>query len=926
MMADYKSFGLEGENNDGEKLFAEDNSNIEDSEETAVEKAAGELCNYENMPDEPASNEQGDLPLALLPPDHPLLAKFQQSLKEFLIRTRDQLINEIEEIKYSVKQKEQQREEQGAILYDRQQEIQRQNEQLEEFAQEIQENLQQRHREEEAVSQLKAEYEEKSQITKEQKTLYNKRMAELQHMQELENNIRKWTDDVEDEVKNAKRVVSRDTQLQQQLSEEKKRSDLLFYHLDVEVKKSETELEMVQNEIKDMDEVLDALNMSVSNANADLEALENEHKRLTQSWSEVIVAISLRDRILYQVKVETDKGKETIKLNTAGIEATQKQIKKELQVNEKLETFKKRLAEDFTTLKKDCKQQSDILASLENKLSDIPLLLDQTEKDLKEAKKEGTQLETEIRRLQWKVDKQNNKKYEVEENILKLAQDHLITDKASEYRLKLLNNAQEQRRGMELNLAQAQNQLAGTLLDMERVKGNNFRMSQENEKLCEELDALEKTSDHFNAELKYLETQIDIKMKRMDKLMNQLDELIRNSEGSEISPTELKIKQLEKSIQATEQQIMEYQQFWIMLQNHFVNLTQKRSAQMNQIQITQKQLSIIKQKSLKVDQELEQSETSTKELNRDIQIYQSKLELLNAKMAKKRQQHESEESECEQEHAELLERLKDNEMHALRLEEDINELQTETEHYKDIVLDKHRESLSWETKYKLIEETLRWRKEESALDSELGTMRTEIHRMQIRNQQLKRAQEKLIGDLDHCVMHREQIVVSAAIKQNMESKPTRVKQSSNTTQFKINDLRNKLKQIQNDITILSDQQIVQTRKEYLQIQDEIKDLRYEVDQEESQDNLIRTEIEQALLLKYQNLENIVRKQNRAKSYRRLNASTQPMKLPRNETAILSQIQKQTEMNDHLTDIVQTLGTEYPHKQAFFARLLQILKD
>ena len=69
-------------------------------------------------------------------------------------------------------------------------------------------------------------------------------------------------------------------------------------------------------------------------------------------------------------------------------------------------------------------------------------------------------------------------------------------------------------------------------------------------------------------------------------------------------------------------------------------------------------MSIIKQKSLKVDQQLEQSENTTKELNRDIQIYQSKLELLNTKIAKKRLQHESEENECEQEHFSLLERLK----------------------------------------------------------------------------------------------------------------------------------------------------------------------------------------------------------------------------------------------------------------------------
>lgn len=262
--------------------------------------------------DEPSKSEkeqksetafaEDQIPLALLPPDHPLLQKFQQTLREYLLRTRDKLINEIEEIKYSVKQKEQQREEQGSTLYDMQEEIERQNEQLEEFTQQIEENVQKRHHEEEAVRQLKEEFEKRALITKQQKTQYNKRMSELENMQELERNIRKWADDVEDEVKNAKRIVSRDAQLQQQLSEEKKKSDLLFYHLDVEVRKSERELEMVHNEVKDMEEVMDVLNMSVANANADLEALETEHKRLTQAWSEVIVAIALRDRILYQVQ------------------------------------------------------------------------------------------------------------------------------------------------------------------------------------------------------------------------------------------------------------------------------------------------------------------------------------------------------------------------------------------------------------------------------------------------------------------------------------------------------------------------------------------------------------------------------------------------------------------------------------------------
>lgn len=296
---------VEGEEDDANAFNESLDENEYNTRENLNDEADGETGECETKLAANVEQTPEEVSLALLPPDHPLLQKFQQSLKEYLLRTRDQLINEIEEIKYSVKQKEQEREEQGATLYDMQQEIQRQNEQLEEYAQQIQETLQKRSQEENAVAQLKAEHDEKSKMSKEQKALYNKRMAELENIQELEKNIRKWADDVEDEVKNAKRVVSRDAQLQQQLSEEKRKSDLLFYHLDVEVKRSETELKMVQNEVKDMEEVMDVLNMSVSNANADLEALENEHKRLSQAWSEVIVALSLRDRILYQVQEAT---------------------------------------------------------------------------------------------------------------------------------------------------------------------------------------------------------------------------------------------------------------------------------------------------------------------------------------------------------------------------------------------------------------------------------------------------------------------------------------------------------------------------------------------------------------------------------------------------------------------------------------------
>ncbi|KAL9925049.1 lethal (2) 41Ab [Glossina fuscipes fuscipes] len=893
------------------------------------------VCDLGDTSKDVKPTESDESMLALLPPDHPLLARFQKALKEYLLRTKEQLITEIADINSRTKEKEQLLEEQGVTLYDLQQEIQRQNEQLEEFALQIDEHVTQRHKEEESVAKLKAEYEEKAELTKAQKTLYNRRMVELEHVQELEINVRKWVDDVEDEVKNAKAVVSRDAQLQKQLSEEKRKSDLLFYHLDLEVKRSEKELEMVQNDVKDMEEANNVLKQSVSAANADLEILENEHKHLTQAWSEVIVAIAQRDRIFNEANecLNCSKEKETIKLRVSGIQAIKKQIKNELLVSERLEVFKKHLTEEMTQLRKDCKTQSDILLGLEAKLMEIPNLLDKTEADLNEAKREGTELETKIRRLQWVIDKWNNKKYELEEAILKLAQDQLINDKASGYRLKLIRNAQEKRRSMELALAQAQNQLANTLLEIDRFKGSNARLGVENEQLKENLKQLELHADEINNEIKKIQDQTDLKTIRLEKLMKQFDE-ISHPKGEIETTIDVKIilryisqiQQMEKSIQSVEQQTREGQEFWIMLQNHFINLSQKRNNQLNQTQMTRKQLSIIKQKSLKIDQDLENAENTSRELTRELRLYESKLELLNQKISKRRQKHQFEENECQLEHGELLEKLKTNEMNVLNLEEEINELHKEIGRYKDIVLDKHRECLSWETKYKLIEETLRWRKDESALESELGTMRNEIHRMEIRYQQLKRTQEKLIIDLEHAVMHREQIFMVATIKTNIESQEHRLKQSNQSLEQKLIAMRRKLKQTRRDLKQLAEHQIIDAQHERQQIKDDIKRLHAEMEQEAAEDKKTLQEIEQSLLKKHQNLEIIVRKQSRAKAYRRLTSSSQTVKPPRSESSMQAQKEKQTEINENLVEIIQAFMAETPEKTSFFMKLLQILRD
>lgn len=261
-----------------------------------------ESCNFANIADPVSELELEPELMAILPPDHPLLRRFQLSLREHLLRTRAKLENEITEIKYRVKEKEDRREQQGLALYDMQTKIKYQESQIKDISAKIDEHIEKRQQEESVVEVLKKEFDEKEKLTRIQKALYNTRMMELEDLQTLRSSIQQWAYEVEDEVKNAKRIVSRDAQLQKQLSEEKRKSDILFYKLEMEVKKKEGELENIAEDEKQITEVVNVLNMSIADANTDLEALQNEHKRLVQAWSEVIIAIQARDKIMFQVQ------------------------------------------------------------------------------------------------------------------------------------------------------------------------------------------------------------------------------------------------------------------------------------------------------------------------------------------------------------------------------------------------------------------------------------------------------------------------------------------------------------------------------------------------------------------------------------------------------------------------------------------------
>lgn len=336
-----------------------------------------------------------------------------------------------------------------------------------------------------------------------------------------------------------------------------------------------------------------------------------------------------------------------------------------------------------------------------------------------------------------------------------------------------------------------------------------------------------------------------------------------------------------KSIDELENGIREDQKTWLRIQTNLIEMSEKRSRQLNDIHLTRKrkieryyhsflaeliiieictiflELMILEQKQLRINKELNEAEHKEQTISRNIRNCNTRFDILSSKLFERKQNSETEKSNCQEIHAKMVERLKQNEMCVFKLHDEIHCLSRGIDELKGVVLNCHREALSWETKWKLTSEAKRQRDEELNKAGDIGIMRSEIHRMEVRLSQLKRAQEKLAQDMETCIHHRDHIFDGSNIRSKLnEIKPSKM---VNTKQYKINEIKTKLKQSATHLASI-EKQIEFKNEEKQLIETELNKINDIIEDERLQFILLQDEIDQANILRQQVDEYIYSKQ------------------------------------------------------------------
>ncbi|XP_053697706.1 coiled-coil domain-containing protein 40 [Sabethes cyaneus] len=856
----------------------------------------------------------------VLEKDHPLLERFQQALKAHLLRVKDQLEGEIADLNHRLEQNEAESEEVGARLYDLQEEIDGQKELLVIYGKEIVEVSGRRVAEEQKVVEYKKEYDEENQKLKEFKKIYNEHLQELDNLTVLESEFSKWDKEIKEEIAVAKRVASKDAKDKLVAAEEKRKMDLLVFNLDAEVRKKERELEGIEEQMKEQESATEVINRSLADANSDLEALQHEHKRLFQSWGEVIVAIQQRDNVLSKTKDDLENVYEEHKVIKSKTDITKKAAAKEMEQNEQLSGFKSRIQGDISILEKQVNKEQEENDKLTRDLDHYAMILEQTEADMLKAQQEGLLIENHLKSLRQTLNKQNQKKFDLEEQILELLQDQITTDKAGENQGKILREVQQKRRELEISMSDTENQLSVVLLSLEKWRGLVEKSKEDVQGMKKEHDSMDAEAKKYDEQMKMIKEIISAKLRKLDALNRELEQLIKQAGGQELNPDELRLLDVRHDIAELDVKIKESQEAWLKLQNSIVSLSEKRVQQLNEINYSRKKLLLVEQKAIKIEAQLEKVVNENREIVRSLSSLNSRLDSVSMELFNTKKIHEKEEMECDISHQYTTERLKEAELSVLNLEQDLIDLGKEIDDCKQEVLAKHREALSWETKYKMSAEAKKFKDEESAQNSEIGIMKAEIHRMQVRYGQLKRMQEKLVSDLENTVHHREHIFDTVNAREKVYGSKFKTK---STMQHKINELKNKLKVVFGEISA-AEKNLIEIDTAQKLLQAEIENKKVQIDEEKIQTCLIKSEVEQASLLKQDNLDYIVRHQYRARRYRAFANAKQLPKF-RNEILIQADLQRQREINESIAGIVENLIIDFPGQKFNLTKILQTLK-
>ncbi|XP_053593742.1 coiled-coil domain-containing protein 40 [Microplitis demolitor] len=891
-------------------------------------------------------NEAEETPesLKVLDPDDPLMKRFQETLRAHLMKINNKLTEEINELKVSCKETNKKREQKGLEIYEAQREISQQQTKIDKYRKSLEDVKQSCEEKECHLIELKDMRNRVRNEAEEENRRAEELSREIESTSSLCKRFSEYEQEISDNLAVAERKSQKDAIAEREMIRQKQEADYILWKLSEEVWKLEKEIYDLKQQMEIKNEEKAVVIQTIADADADLEGIQRERKDLMDAWNGVIASILQRDKVFNELSQERSivsldflclfmvlilglllficfnfrTMRESFKTLQTRIEKVKKDTQKEMENNEKLTELKARLEEEVKCADAGYEMQKDKAEGMQFKIDKLAKEIDYYDSQLESCSYVECQgLKNEEKSLDQELDKLAKQRKTLENDILVKLEDKVIQDKAVRSLTKVLRDTRETVNQLELSMIQMENQYGKNLLNFERLTSDVSMRKEHLEELVHGNSVREKKLTDIQEQIEKYNSLIERKQKQIAELNKKIDEISLMDGDIDMAPQDIKIASLEKSIEEFDAKNQESQQQWLRQESLLIRLTQEQDAQLDEINRLSKQIMIMEQKNLKLEHLLENEKKTEKNIDRRMNELHQRLLKTNAVLAEQKELREQLQDKNLITKDEFMKKLEDEETELIKLKNNIRDLAEDKRLLEDKLRDAHSEFFSWEKKVRMAADTSRIIKDEQNPGGEVAVMKSEIHKMEMRLSYLKKVQEKMIKDMEHCVVRREMIMDAALAKEQKNSRGSHNKQVM--FEKRMEGRRMKIKQMTKENKSL-DNKILELQAEKNRLDTETDDNKKLLKDYEDEIREIDREISEAELMKHHKLECLVRKQRKIGLLQKIRDGKYKM-FYKSEAALNDELERQKILNVNLIEIMEQTSRDFPHLKEDIKKIL-----
>ncbi|KAJ8367365.1 hypothetical protein AAFF_G00320640 [Aldrovandia affinis] len=753
----------------------------QDSSQQVDEDAAGETR------DEMVGDMEEEL--LVLDPEHPLMKGFQTSLKSHLEKQLNRLEIELRELRSMERAEGDGRMEVGVGLYKVQEELGR-----------VDTKLKSQNKANMAVASQRQEAQEQLECVRQ---LYRGALCQNSQEREQVSQLQEEVDeiglrflylqDASDSLRSniaTTQTTSRKAHADRSHAAQQKNTQDLY----VERMTRKLERLLEQAALFDTQASAQALEThmaqeGLSEAQMQLDVLLVEQKQLLHQWNSSLLGVRHCDEAFNTLQEALRVARDQARALDTEMEGFRRAIGQEEERNEQLTlTLNCAQLEGGTlrtlTVRSEAQQEALLLQH-----AAYARMLQESEHTLARATGEAGARRAEAEALRAHMDREAEARRALEDRIISKIQEQLTHEQAAKCSRQQVEKMAAQKKERELQVSLLEDDMALVTLESTQVKLRVESLGCLWAELQQEMGRQEELLAHSEAEISKQDLVLERKQAAIGSYNKKIEEM--STKHEDVGGLEIRVHKLQKELEEVELEIQTQQQSWLRQQEELVRMNQDRQTQSAALLALQGKLTILHQKRVRTEGEIQQESREQAELERHMNGLMLDIMKLNAMLSRNIDQRAALEQSNSLIESNFVSSLKHAERESIELQMNVETIQEEKDMLLNSLLEAERQVLLWEKKTQLVKET------QSAMRAEMGQgdirfLKSEIHRMEVRFEQLMKQQGRLLRELEAAVSRREAIEMHS----ETQARSTRTRPANAETHGVLQALRRKIQEVQ----------------------------------------------------------------------------------------------------------------------------------